>query len=180
MTTGLDMPDSGWRLGGRYTLLERLGAGVAGEVWRGQDESAGTPCAVKLLRPELVQDEGALARLRATIAWISQLTHPNIVPVDDLVVQGGAGAGDGAASQEGTAPQESRVPQEGAALQEGTVALISRLVPGESLRALLDRQGTMPTGQALSLTAQLCDALAAARHVGVAHGDVKQIGRAHV
>lgn len=155
------MPDPGWRLGGRYTLLERLGAGVAGEVWRAQDESAGTGCAVKLLRPELVEDEGALARLRATIAWISQLTHPNIVPVDDLVVHDGSESPGGPESPDSTG------------LLDGTVALISRLVPGESLRALLDRQGTMPTGQALSLTAQLCDALAAARHVGVAHGDVK-------
>lgn len=143
MMTGLDMPDAGWLLGGRYTLLDRLGEGIAGEVWRGRDEAAATDRAVKLLRPELVQDEGALARMRATVAWISQLTHPNIVPVDDIV-----------------------------ALDE-SVALVSRLVPGESLRALLDRQGAMPTGAALSLTAQLCDALSAARHVGVAHGDVK-------
>jgi serine/threonine protein kinase len=143
MMTGLDMPDPGWLLGGRYTLLDPLGEGIAGEVWRGRDEAAATECAVKLLRPELVQDEGALARMRATVAWISQLTHPNIVPVDDIVEQ------------------------------DESVALISRLVPGENLRALLDRQGTMPIGAALSLTAQLCDALSAARHVGVAHGDVK-------
>ena len=143
MMTGLDMPDPGWLLGGRYTLLDRLGVGIAGEVWRAQDEGAATECAAKLLRPELVQDEGALARMRATVAWISQLTHPNIVPVDDIVEQ------------------------------DESVALISRLVPGENLRALLDRQGAMPIGAALSLTAQLCDALSAARHVGVAHGDVK-------
>jgi serine/threonine-protein kinase len=143
MTTGLDMPDPGSRLGGRYSLLDRLGAGVTGEVWRGRDENAAAACAVKFLRPEFVQDEGALARLRATIAWISQLTHPGIVPVDDMVTQ------------------------------HGVVALVSRLVPGESLRSLLDRQGPVPTGAALLLTAELGDALAAARRVGVAHGDVK-------
>jgi len=68
MMTGLDMPDPGWLLGGRYTLLDPLGEGIAGEVWRGRDEAAATECAVKLLRPELVQDEGALARMRATVA----------------------------------------------------------------------------------------------------------------
>lgn len=141
--TGLDMPDPGWRLGGRYTLLGRLDTGIAGTVWCARDERGGAVCAVKVLRSELIQDEGALARLRATIAWIGQLDHPGIVAVEDLVAD------------------------------DGAVALVSRLVPGESLRALLDRQGPLPAAPAVELTAQLCDALAAARQVGVAHGGVR-------
>lgn len=142
-TTGLDMSDPRWMLAGRFTLLDRLGTGTTGTVWRGRDEYLSAACAVKLLRRELIEDEGALDRLRAAIAWVGRLRHPGIVAVDELVTQ------------------------------DGRVALISRLVPGESLRALLAQEGRLPTGAALLLTAQLCDALAAAREVGVAHGDVK-------
>lgn len=147
------MVESGWRLGGRYTLLDQLGTGVSGTVWRGLEDQTGTECAVKVLWPELVRDEAALAELNATLAWIGQLAHPGIVTVDDAV------------SEDAPADGDSPV--------ERVVALISRLVPGESLRTLLDRQGSMSAPAALLMAAQLCDALKAARRVGLVHGDVK-------
>jgi serine/threonine-protein kinase len=137
------MPDPEGTVGGRYELLDPLGAGPSGTVWRGRDLHTGTECAVKLLLPGLVADEGAVARLLAVLGWTGELAHPGVVPVLDAV--------SGPAS----------------------LTLVSALVPGGSLRALLDRRGALPAGAALLLVAELCEALAEAHRAGVVHGGVK-------
>lgn len=136
------MSDAPWRLGGRFDLLGPLGTGAAGTVWRGREVADGTEHAVKLLRPELVSENDAVTQLYATLNAVAQLGHPGIVAVDDAVVA------------------------------DGWLAIRTRLVPGESLRALLSRQGAMAPARAASLIAQVCDALAAAHAAGIVHGDL--------
>jgi hypothetical protein len=131
-----------WRLGDRFDLFEQVGAGASGTVWRGREVAAGTEHAVKLLRHEPAADADSIARLYAVLGSVARLMHPGIVAVDD------AAAGD------------------------GWVALRSRLVPGESLHSLLSRHGAMIPAAATAVVAQLCDTLAAAHAVGLAHGDL--------
>ncbi len=134
------MSDPRWRLGERLDLLGQVGTGAAGTVWRGRELSDGSLHAVKLLRLELVADRDAVDAFYATLGAVGRLGHPGIAAVDDVVVG------------------------------DGYFALRSRLVQGESLRALTTRLGALAPDAAARLIAQVCDALAAAHAVGLVHG----------
>jgi serine/threonine protein kinase len=118
-------------LGGRYRLVERLGAGGMSVVWEGFDEVLGRRVAVKLLNP------GPAPR---PAVW--RLTHPHITSVYDH--------------------GES----------DGTPYLVMELLDGESLAAVLDRDGALPWPAAVDACAQVASALAAAHAYGVVHRDV--------
>jgi serine/threonine-protein kinase len=137
------MSQTEWRFGDRYEVLEGIGSGATGTVWRARDLRTGADSAVKSLRPELLRDVAAVGRLYAVLATIGAVAHPNILAADEVMAR------------------------------DGQLALISRLVHGDSLLSLLTRNGPMPPAVAAQFVAQLCDALAAAHSVGVSHGDVK-------
>lgn len=67
----------------RYRLDDRIALGGVGEVWRGTDLVLRRVVAVKLLRPEYVQDEECLARFRAEGRHAALVSHPNIAQVYD-------------------------------------------------------------------------------------------------
>ncbi len=136
------MTDPRWRLGERFELTGQVGTGTSGTVWRGNELADGTEHAIKLLRPELTSDQQAVAELYAGLGAVARLAHPGTVAVDD------------------------------AAAGEGWFALRSRLVPGQSLRALITRRGAMLPAAATAIVAQLCDTLAATHAAGIAHGDL--------
>ena len=73
-------PTQGKRLG-RYTLIERLGAGAMGVVWRAEDPTLGRLVAVKLLRR---QDETLTDRLVREAQSMAQVNHPNVVTVYEV------------------------------------------------------------------------------------------------
>ena len=72
------------RLEDRYTDLGSLGAGGMGEVRRVKDERLGRVLALKILRPDLVNDQAAVARFVEEAQTAAQLQHPGIVSVHDL------------------------------------------------------------------------------------------------
>jgi serine/threonine protein kinase len=80
MTRGSDPPTQGRRLG-RYTLIERLGAGAMGVVWRAEDPTLGRQVAVKLLRRH---DESLTERLVREAQSMAQVNHPNVVTVYEV------------------------------------------------------------------------------------------------
>jgi eukaryotic-like serine/threonine-protein kinase len=71
-------------LADRYTLLERIGSGGAGVVWRAHDELLDRTVAVKLLHRGLAQDPTTTERFRAEAAAAAKLTHPHAVIVYDI------------------------------------------------------------------------------------------------
>lgn len=73
--------------GARYRLLERIGSGAAGEVWRVAD-AQGPDRAAKLLRGEHVHDAGLVERFVRERSVLTRLRHPHVVEVLDLVVEG--------------------------------------------------------------------------------------------
>lgn len=75
-------------LGSSYLLLDRLGAGSSGQVWRAQRRWDGSFVAVKVLRPELSEDPHAVARFVRERTTLVGLDHPNLVPILDLVAEG--------------------------------------------------------------------------------------------
>lgn len=141
-------------VGSKYFLEEPLGRGATGTVWRArQRETAGAEAAVpgqpgetvaiKVLKEELASDPDIVMRFLRERSVLLRLTHPNIVRVRDLVVEG------------------------------DLLALVMDLVEGPDLHRYLRENGPFsPVGAAL-ITAQIADALAASHRDGVVHRDLK-------
>ncbi|MDM7889852.1 serine/threonine-protein kinase [Curtobacterium sp. RHCJP20] len=130
-------------LGASYRLVDLLGTGATGEVWRAEHTATGEHVAAKLLRAELAADPTVVERFVRERTVLLGLQHPSIVRVRDLVVEG------------------------------DRLAIVMDLVGGGSARDLLAGAGTLPPRDALTITAETLDALAAAHEQDVTHRDVK-------
>ncbi|MFD5556518.1 protein kinase [Streptomyces sp. NPDC127068] len=141
-------------VGSKYLLEEPLGRGATGTVWRAQQrETAGAEAAVpgqpgetvaiKVLKEELANDSDIVMRFLRERSVLLRLTHPNIVRVRDLVVEG------------------------------DLLALVMDLVEGPDLHRYLRENGPFSPVAGALLTAQIADALAASHADGVVHRDLK-------
>src|SRR5438045_6414055 len=123
-------------------MLAKLGEGGMGEVWRARDEQLHRDVAVKILPSEFGRDPSRRARFEQEARALAALNHPNIVAVYEF------------------------------GEENGQVYLVSELVEGESLRALLDR-GRLTIRRATDISMQIADAMAAAHAAGIIHRDLK-------
>ena len=130
-------------LGASYRLVQLLGTGASGEVWRTEHTATGEQFAAKLLRAELAAEPDVVERFVRERSVLLALDHPSIVRVRDLVVEG------------------------------DRLAIVMDLVVGGSARDLLLAVGTLPPSDALTITAETLDALAVAHERDVSHRDVK-------
>ncbi|NEC52835.1 protein kinase, partial [Actinospica acidiphila] len=141
-------------VGSKYLLEEPLGRGATGTVWRArQRETAGAEAAVpgqpgetvaiKVLKEELASDADIVMRFLRERSVLLRLTHPNIVRVRDLVVEG------------------------------ELLALVMDLIDGPDLHRYLRENGPLTPVAAALLTAQIADALGASHADGVVHRDLK-------
>jgi DNA-binding beta-propeller fold protein YncE/tRNA A-37 threonylcarbamoyl transferase component Bud32 len=126
-----------------YRLEALLGRGGMSVVYRAEHLRLKRKVALKLLAPELAEDERFRQRFLRESELAASLDHPNIVPVYD--------AGE----------------------VEGLLYIAMRYVEGSDLKALLRREGALERGRALALVAQVGDALDAAHDRGLVHRDVK-------
>src|SRR5689334_17703335 len=94
---------------GNYEIVEKLGEGGMGEVWRARDERLNRTVAVKILPPDVANDPTRRARFEQEARALGALNHPNIVSVYD------------------------------AGQENGQAYIVSELVDGESLRTVIDR-----------------------------------------
>jgi len=129
-----------------YTVLDRIGAGGMGEVYKALDTRLGRFAALKLLPPDLTTDDELLRRLIREAKSASALTHPNIITIYDT----------------------------DRAVIDGTPTwyIAMEFIEGETLRERLERQG-IDEITAASVIAQAADALAKAHANGIVHRDLK-------
>jgi DNA-binding NtrC family response regulator len=138
--------DEGMPLGS-YRLMEKLGEGGMGEVWRARHHLLARPCAVKLIRPELLGNENkreTLERFRREARTIASLNSPNTVTVYDFGVS-----------------------------ETGSPYFVMELLEGMDLFSLVDRFGPLPPERAVHVLLQACRSLAEAHTAGVVHRDIK-------
>ena len=138
----------GRRVGGRYLLLQPIGQGGMGTVWRGRDELLSREVAIKEASPpsDLTADERAAFRERTLLEarTAARLNHANVVRVYDVVEEA-----------------------------DGWPWIVMELVEARSLRDLVQADGPLTPEQAASVALQLMAALRAAHDVGIMHRDVK-------
>jgi hypothetical protein len=126
-----------------YRIEVPIGRGGMGVVYRAEQLRLGRKVALKLLAPELAENQGFRARFEHESRLAAALDHPNIVPLFE------AGEAD------------------------GLLFISMRYVEGTDLRALLSKQGRLEPERALAIAAQVASALDAAHMRGLVHRDVK-------
>src|SRR3954447_18931838 len=127
---------------GPYELVDLLGRGGMGDVWRARDTRRGRLVALKLLPEIYAEDDEYLSRFRREQLVAAPLREPHVIPIHDF------GAVD------------------------GRLFIDMRLVAGEHVGTLLERPGPLPPPWAVGLVAQVAQALAAAHADGLVHRDV--------
>jgi eukaryotic-like serine/threonine-protein kinase len=143
LSTADDEPDEVPGRLGEYELLEEVGRGGMGAVWRARQPGLGRVVAIKILPGGEWAGAAARARFRREAAAAAQLRHPGIVAVHDC------------------------------GEHEGTLWYSMDFIEGEGLDALLRRQGAMPPVEAARMMEKIASAVAYAHEQGVWHRDLK-------
>ena len=128
---------------GRYEILDKLGEGAMGVVYRARDASLGRVVALKMLSADLGAEEELHQRFQREAEAIGRLSHPNIVTVYDV----------GEAS--------------------GQLYMAMELLEGEDLRSLIEKRAAIALADRVRILIQICGGLAYAHSRGVVHRDIK-------
>lgn len=130
-------------IAGRYEVLERIGGGAMGAVFRVRDRTLDEVVALKVLHGELQRSPDMQQRFRQEVKLARRVTHANVARTYDI------------------------------GQHEGTWFLTMELVEGESLAQLIERRAPLPCEEALAIASQVCAGLVAAHEAGVIHRDLK-------
>ncbi len=130
-------------VGGRYEILELLGEGGMGAVYKATDRALDRFVALKVIRRELASNPSILARFKQELLLAHQVTHRNVIRIYDL----------------GEA--------------EGVTFITMEFIEGKDLRTLIREKKKFPPEEAVAVIQQVCQALDAAHSVGVIHRDLK-------
>ena len=127
----------------RYQVIEELGKGGMGRVYKVYDTKTKEKIALKLLKPEISSDEDAIERFGNELRFARKISHRNVCRMYDL--------GD----------------------DKGTHYITMEYVPGEDLKSMLRMMGQMGAGKTIYIAKQVCEGLAEAHRLGVVHRDLK-------
>jgi serine/threonine protein kinase/Tfp pilus assembly protein PilF len=127
----------------RFEVIEELGKGGMGRVYRVFDKKIDEEVALKLLNPEVSSDKKTIERFRNELKLARKISHKNVCRMYDL--------------------NEER----------GTQYISMEYVPGEDLKNTILRVGHLSVGKAVSVAKQVCEGLMEAHRLGVVHRDLK-------
>jgi eukaryotic-like serine/threonine-protein kinase len=127
----------------RYQIIEDLGKGGMGRVYKVFDTEVQEKMALKLLRPDIAADEKTIERFRNELKLARGIAHRNVCRMYDL------------------------------GREEGTYYITMEYISGEDLKSLIHRIGALPVGKAVSIASQVAEGLSEAHRLGVVHRDLK-------
>jgi TolB-like protein/tRNA A-37 threonylcarbamoyl transferase component Bud32/Flp pilus assembly protein TadD len=134
---------TGSTFAGRYQVIEELGKGGMGRVYKVFDTKIKERVALKLIKPEVASDRETIERFSNELKFARKIAHRNICKMFDL----------------GEA--------------EGAHFITMEYVPGEDLKKLIRMSGQLGIGTSISVAKQVCDGLAEAHRLGIVHRDLK-------
>jgi len=129
--------------GGRYTIVEAIGAGGMGQVYKAIDRQTERTVALKLIRPDLLARGDIVARFHQEVALAQQVTHANVCRLHDI-------------------GEADSIPY-----------ISMAYVEGNSLSGLIRSVGRLSPAQTVAIARQICAGLAAVHERGIVHRDLK-------
>lgn len=133
----------GMLFAGRYEIIEELGSGGMGKVYRVRDTKIDEEMALKLLNPEIASYEIMIERFRNELKLARKITHQNVCRMHDFHEE------------------------------EGTPFITMEYVAGDDLKSRIQKEGKIPIEEALNIAKQAIVGLAEAHGLGVVHRDLK-------
>jgi serine/threonine protein kinase/predicted Zn-dependent protease len=127
----------------RYQIIEELGKGGMGKVYRVLDKRLKEEVALKLIKPEIATDKETIERFSNELKLARRISHRNVGRMYELMEA------------------------------EGTYFITMEYVPGQDLRRLIRQTGQLTTGKAISIARQVCEGLSEAHGLSVVHRDLK-------
>jgi serine/threonine-protein kinase len=127
----------------RYEIIEELGKGGMGKVYRVEDKKIKEEVALKLIKPEIASDKKTIERFSNELKMARKIAHRNVCKMYDL------------------------------GEEKGTHYITMEYVPGEDLKRLIRKVGQFSAGKTLFIAKQVCEGLAEAHRLGVVHRDLK-------
>jgi serine/threonine protein kinase/Flp pilus assembly protein TadD len=127
----------------RYQIIEELGKGGMGRVYKVLDTKINEKIAIKLIKPEIAKDKKTIERFSNELRLTRKIRHKNVCGMFDL------------------------------GEEKGTHYITMEFIPGEDLRSSIRRFGQLPIRKSISIAAQICEGLAEAHRLGVVHRDLK-------
>lgn len=135
--------DAGSVFAGRYLILEELGKGGMGSVYKAFDKEVEEKIALKMIKPEIATDEKVIQRFRNELKIARKISHKNVCRMFDLGREG------------------------------NTYYIAMEYVSGEDLKSSVRRMGPLSTGKVLGFATEICEGLAEAHRLGIVHRDLK-------
>jgi serine/threonine protein kinase/tetratricopeptide (TPR) repeat protein len=134
---------SGSTFAGRYQIIEELGKGGMGKVYKAIDTRINEKLALKLIKPEIASDKKTLERFGNELKLARKITHKNVGKMFDINEE------------------------------QGTHYITMEYVSGQDLKGLIKQTGQLAVGTSISIAKQICEGLAEAHKAGVIHRDLK-------
>ena len=127
----------------RYEVIEELGAGAMGRIYKVQDTKIGEQMAMKVLNPEITSDETTVLRFKNELRLARTITHKNVCRMFDF------------------------------GEDQGMIFITMEYISGEDLKRTLMRIGQLSPGKTIIIAKQICAGLTAAHQMGIIHRDLK-------
>jgi eukaryotic-like serine/threonine-protein kinase len=132
-------------LGGQFRVLEKIGTGGMGSVYKAEQPAMNRMVAIKILHPKLAGRKDLTSRFRREARAMSQLTHPNTV----------------------------KVFMYGELEDDGSLYIVMEMLEGRNLNQTVRKEGPLPVERAIPVLIQVCGALQEAHDLGIVHRDLK-------
>ena len=134
---------TGYTFARRYQIIEELGKGGMGKVYKAHDTEIKEKVALKLIKPEVAADKKTIERFQNELKFARKISHRNVCRMYDLNIE------------------------------EGSYYITMEYVPGEDLKSTIRRVGPLGAGKTIFIAKQVCEGLEEAHRLGVVHRDLK-------